>query len=203
MFDMLIIFLLLQSVLVVVFFFSSRRRHTRCALVTGVQTCALPICSFVQAPHGDFICTFAHDETHDGMEIRPGTTLCSVGWPAQCTGARLRRARAAARRRHTAGPGRSDLEGADRCTLCQAGGGALYRNPSVLVARYACAGRACHHRAGQPWVSLICSPASRCRACTLRESMKPGAAPWRGRYSRLPSSLIRRAPSRAWTTPRS
>src|SRR3546814_1956796 len=27
------------------FFFSSRRRHTRCALVTGVQTCALPIWS--------------------------------------------------------------------------------------------------------------------------------------------------------------
>src|SRR3546814_7891808 len=27
-----------------IFFFSSRRRHTRCALVTGVQTCALPIC---------------------------------------------------------------------------------------------------------------------------------------------------------------
>src|SRR3546814_12194903 len=30
--------------MVYVFFFSSRRRHTRCALVTGVQTCALPIC---------------------------------------------------------------------------------------------------------------------------------------------------------------
>src|SRR3546814_7621426 len=29
----------------VFFFFSSRRRHTRCALVTGVQTCALPISS--------------------------------------------------------------------------------------------------------------------------------------------------------------
>src|SRR3546814_2557382 len=29
------------------FFFSSRRRHTRCALVTGVQTCALPICGWV------------------------------------------------------------------------------------------------------------------------------------------------------------
>src|SRR3546814_3289533 len=28
---------------IVIFFFSSRRRHTRCALVTGVQTCALPI----------------------------------------------------------------------------------------------------------------------------------------------------------------
>src|SRR3546814_10645180 len=26
-----------------IFVFSSRRRHTRCALVTGVQTCALPI----------------------------------------------------------------------------------------------------------------------------------------------------------------
>src|SRR3546814_7448408 len=29
------------------FFFSSRRRHTRCALVTGVQTCALPISTYV------------------------------------------------------------------------------------------------------------------------------------------------------------
>src|SRR3546814_7864829 len=32
------------TVLCCLFFFSSRRRHTRCALVTGVQTCALPIC---------------------------------------------------------------------------------------------------------------------------------------------------------------
>src|SRR3546814_7675381 len=32
-------------VCVLFFFFSSRRRHTRCALVTGVQTCALPIWS--------------------------------------------------------------------------------------------------------------------------------------------------------------
>src|SRR3546814_8271540 len=35
------------------FFFASRRRHTRCALVTGVQTCALPIflsCTFVFFP---------------------------------------------------------------------------------------------------------------------------------------------------------
>src|SRR3546814_4826354 len=30
-------------VLLFAFFFSSRRRHTCCALVTGVQTCALPI----------------------------------------------------------------------------------------------------------------------------------------------------------------
>src|SRR3546814_2528713 len=33
----------LYAIFCVYFFFSSRRRHTRCALVTGVQTCALPI----------------------------------------------------------------------------------------------------------------------------------------------------------------
>src|SRR3546814_5785442 len=42
-------------VLLIFFFFSSRRRHTRCALVTGVQTCALPICRAAprQGPRGD------------------------------------------------------------------------------------------------------------------------------------------------------
>src|SRR3546814_343803 len=40
-------------------FFASRRRHTRCALVTGVQTCALPICleqarRFAEAIRRDF-----------------------------------------------------------------------------------------------------------------------------------------------------
>src|SRR3546814_13808730 len=34
------------------FFFSSRRRHTRCALVTGVQTCALPIYEIPHYPVG-------------------------------------------------------------------------------------------------------------------------------------------------------
>src|SRR3546814_10107738 len=34
----------------VIFFFSSRRRHTRCALVTGVQTCALPIYTLGRQP---------------------------------------------------------------------------------------------------------------------------------------------------------
>src|SRR3546814_15167219 len=42
----------------VCFFFSSRRRHTRCALVTGVQTCALPISSLAspcsaELPHSN------------------------------------------------------------------------------------------------------------------------------------------------------
>src|SRR3546814_8640107 len=42
------------------FFFSSRRRHTRCALVTGVQTCALPV-SF---PH--------HVDAVDGVDEKIG-----------------------------------------------------------------------------------------------------------------------------------
>src|SRR3546814_10814581 len=47
--------------LVLYFFFSSRRRHTRCALVTGVQTCALPI-------YGDFDRCFLFDEHGDFIE---------------------------------------------------------------------------------------------------------------------------------------
>src|SRR3546814_1890267 len=38
-----------MSVMFVFLFVSSRRRHTRCALVTGVQTCALPIFSLSEA----------------------------------------------------------------------------------------------------------------------------------------------------------
>src|SRR3546814_10408318 len=36
------------------FLFSSRRRHTRCALVTGVQTCALPIFAY-GIPDSDYV----------------------------------------------------------------------------------------------------------------------------------------------------
>src|SRR3546814_15959977 len=36
------------------FFFSSRRRHTRCALVTGVQTCALPILPLASGSWADW-----------------------------------------------------------------------------------------------------------------------------------------------------
>src|SRR3546814_4383720 len=45
------------------FFFSSRRRHTRCALVTGVQTCALPISNENVAILGDAV--------DDNLENRP------------------------------------------------------------------------------------------------------------------------------------
>src|SRR3546814_14768642 len=47
------------------FFFSSRRRHTRCALVTGVQTCALPICVFLFQPDGTL------RESNYGTDFRP------------------------------------------------------------------------------------------------------------------------------------
>src|SRR3546814_1210300 len=46
MIDMVLVKMVIISIF---FFFSSRRRHTRCALVTGVQTCALPIYSVSNA----------------------------------------------------------------------------------------------------------------------------------------------------------
>src|SRR3546814_6240067 len=50
------------------FCFSSRRRHTRCALVTGVQTCALPIYIFL-----DILCQHVERDVaaldHDVVEI--------------------------------------------------------------------------------------------------------------------------------------
>src|SRR3546814_6740750 len=46
------------------FFFSSRRRHTRCALVTGVQTCALPIyCRIAVCGKPDFVSLDGSDQS--------------------------------------------------------------------------------------------------------------------------------------------
>src|SRR3546814_4118781 len=57
----------LSFLCVYVFFcFSSRRRHTRCALVTGVQTCALPICD---AFEGDISGLFKAAE--EGLSLAP------------------------------------------------------------------------------------------------------------------------------------
>src|SRR3546814_21054704 len=60
-------------------FFSSRRRHTRCALVTGVQTCALPILEGSTPREGRPTMeedtkrpTASHDHGYDAMPDRRG-----------------------------------------------------------------------------------------------------------------------------------
>src|SRR3546814_1248497 len=66
------------------FFFSSRRRHTRCALVTGVQTCALPISERIE--EADFIvftCSLnAHNRHMLDAEVlaraKPGVLVVNV-----------------------------------------------------------------------------------------------------------------------------
>src|SRR3546814_6991380 len=77
------------------FFFSSRRRHTRCALVTGVQTCALPISGGSDDIHfGDQILyppVHVDRIVHDGEAVElgglrltvhfmPGHTPGSMAW---------------------------------------------------------------------------------------------------------------------------
>src|SRR3546814_9270540 len=51
------------------FFLSSRRRHTRCALVTGVQTCALPILSVVAVYAGRRFFRATDDEPTDHPDL--------------------------------------------------------------------------------------------------------------------------------------
>src|SRR3546814_15259238 len=58
------------------FFFSSRRRHTRCALVTGVQTCARPI-SAVNAQDMAFDRALSNGVTT--IQILPGSTPIFAG----------------------------------------------------------------------------------------------------------------------------
>src|SRR3546814_6535896 len=50
------------------FFFSSRRRHTRCAVVTGFQTCALPICAATEIQPFDL----AKKRTDERFHCCPG-----------------------------------------------------------------------------------------------------------------------------------
>src|SRR3546814_3430344 len=69
-----------------VFFFTSRRRHTRCSLVTGVQTCALPISGM---PVQGYISSYfgvrpdpfdGHSARHTGIDIATplGTAVHAV-----------------------------------------------------------------------------------------------------------------------------
>src|SRR3546814_17831188 len=86
------------------FFFSSRRRHTRCALVTGVQTCALPISQCA----GDVIDQCLHGIGIGDIKHAPATTVRSQARvDCVCTG--------------IAGGGTDDL-GATRCQMIGDGG---------------------------------------------------------------------------------
>src|SRR3546814_5056659 len=80
------------------FFFSSRRRHTRCALVTGVQTCALPIfvCScplgrywqakkFAISADGSKTRVIKQEFPPRFMERPPTRPACKVGCPLLVT----------------------------------------------------------------------------------------------------------------------
>src|SRR3546814_11062486 len=59
------------------FFFSSRRRHTRCALVTGVQTCALPI-----SARGYRSCVIHGDLNSDNVVVGPnGAPVQLIDFP--------------------------------------------------------------------------------------------------------------------------
>src|SRR3546814_2471190 len=58
-------------------FFSSRRRHTRCALVTGVQTCALPICIRVQTL-GDGFAELCFDREGESINKLDGRTMTQL-----------------------------------------------------------------------------------------------------------------------------
>src|SRR3546814_9167383 len=59
------------------FFVSSRRRHTRRALVTGVQTCALPICA--EVVHLSFYPVSEKMPRGGGIRARPGCQMAPAG----------------------------------------------------------------------------------------------------------------------------
>src|SRR3546814_2097082 len=78
----------------VLFFFSSRRRHTRCALVTGVQTCALPISAPEDLQHWASVMTRAQQMMLDHAlgQVEAGQGAASLFDPARwldSDGARL------------------------------------------------------------------------------------------------------------------
>src|SRR3546814_19523992 len=89
------------------FFFSSRRRHTRCALVTGVQTCALPILCYLQSKGSAAAEQVATDNAAfalQGASIAERSPLDCATWivVAPITRAHLPPTRSSRRRRYAA-----------------------------------------------------------------------------------------------------
>src|SRR3546814_10196365 len=60
-------------------FFSSRRRHTRCALVTGVQTCALPILVAGIGTGCEDATVFADDDRSDLVQLAGRVDDAGIG----------------------------------------------------------------------------------------------------------------------------
>src|SRR3546814_8676110 len=75
---LMLFFVLVTSAWLFDFCFSSRRRHTRCALVTGVQTCALPILSDAWTA-GDPLYTWGNYKI---IGRGPALAAVSGGWNA-------------------------------------------------------------------------------------------------------------------------
>src|SRR3546814_8279603 len=77
---------LCNTIFAMLFFFSSRRRHTICALVTGVQTCALPILATSQRELTQYYPEPGHVE-HDAGEIWDKTLACAQALVERAGGA--------------------------------------------------------------------------------------------------------------------
>src|SRR3546814_16215902 len=130
------------------FFFSSRRRHTRCALVTGVQTCALPICfpyADVEELTGRILVVADGDKAKaDALATRLGEEFVSMRgktqpeFQAPADGV-------------AAGIAFNDAPGVIADPADNAGGGAPSATPPPLTARYATAAPApAHQHRGDP-----------------------------------------------------
>src|SRR3546814_2709847 len=62
------------------FVFSSRRRHTICSLVTGVQTCALPICKMLHVQIAGRVIR-ANSGFPDGLVLDHSDNMIKLGLP--------------------------------------------------------------------------------------------------------------------------
>src|SRR3546814_9034132 len=82
------------------FFYSSRRRHTRCALVTGVQTCALPI-SLWEFKTGEGLTAFDTSGVEPAIDLTlSGDVQWFGGWGLTINDGKAQGTTAASRKLH-------------------------------------------------------------------------------------------------------
>src|SRR3546814_4626877 len=68
------------------FFFSSRRRHTRCALVTGVQTCCSSDLRQQRVRRLFWLCRRCDGGSSGSSSVVLGTLSCIICWSSRCGG---------------------------------------------------------------------------------------------------------------------